>query len=116
VTEPDLITVDVPAEQVRVGDLLVIDTVDHHVEQVNVDAVPEFVYAFVPEQIPLRRDSLARVRRPPTPAPAPIAPVNPVEFAAVRDLTLALADLQPPTGQAAAGVRAAADRVRKARP
>lgn len=115
-TDPaDRVEVQVPAEHVRAGDLLA-DHGDGEVRQVIPDAVPEYVYAFAPEQIPLVRSVLVRVRRAPDLVDPPDTPtVDPVEYAAVRDLALAIADLQPPTGKAAAPVRDAADRVRKAR-
>lgn len=117
-TDPvDRVEVQVPAEQVRVGDLLA-DHGDGEVRQVIPDAAPDYVYAFAPEQVPLVRSVLVRVRRardlvgPPDTPPA----VDPVEYAAVRDLALAIADLQPAPGKSAptTAVHAAADRVRKA--
>lgn len=109
-TESAYVPVDVPPEQVRVGDLFVDeDGRSEAVESVIVDAVPEFVYAFTPEQRPLRRGQLVRVHRPATdPAPPPIVAVT-EQLAEVRDLALALADL------AAKATPETVDRVAKGR-
>lgn len=107
----DFVEVQVPPEQVRVGDHIE-DPSDpaprplRPVEQVILDAVPDFVYAFTPAQVPLRRDTLVAVYRAPAPEPAPPAD----DLAAVRDLVLALAE------QASAATKAkiapAVDRVK----
>lgn len=71
------------------------------------------------DPLPEDPDELVQVERaespppPPPPAPEPVPAVDPGEFAAVRDLALAIADVQPPTGKAAAPIREAAEKVRR---
>lgn len=113
-TEPALIEMQVPAEQVRVGDRLC--DPDGLVERVMPDVHSDYVYAFTPDQVPMRRDSLVRVRRRPTTVePAPVDP-DPLDalhaqLAEVRDLALTLADGTSTAAQRAK-VTAAADKVR----
>lgn len=111
-TESDLVPVDVPPEQLRVGDLLIDEEgYSETVESVFVDAVPDYVYAFTPQQRPLRRDTLVRVHRPRSQVgPPPPAVVTPAELAEVRDLALALADWASPDPERA---RSANDRVKR---
>jgi hypothetical protein len=93
----DLVDLEVPAEQLRAGDVLVIDTVEHHVERV--DAGPDAIRAYVPDELPIPRGRLVPVRRPRSAtslADRPAA-VDPVEYAAVRDLALALAEFAGPS-------------------
>lgn len=112
--EPTLVEMQVPAEQVRVGDHLC--DPEGVVERVMPDVHSDYVYAFTPDQVPMRRDSLVRVRRRPAtvePAPVDADPVTVLreQLAEVRDLALTIADGTSTAAQRAK-VTAAADKVR----
>lgn len=115
----DFVEVQVPPEQVRVGDHIE-DPNDpaprplRAVEQVIVDALPDFVYAFTPAQVPLRRDTLVAVYRARTPDPDPVPVPTAADLAAVRDLALALADQASPATKAK--IAPAVDRVKRTKP
>jgi hypothetical protein len=118
---PERVEIQVPAEQVIVGDLLA-EHDDEHVERLIVDATPDYVYAFTPEQRPLVRSTLVRVRRdatlvPGQYAPTPVKPATRDEVEDVRTLALQLADALTgkPTAAGNAAIAAQADKVRKGR-
>jgi hypothetical protein len=114
VTEPDLVDGRIPPEQIRVGDLLIADDGGAaRVEHLITDLGREYVYAFTPQQTPLRRGEPVRIQRPRTP-PRPAPTVDPAEVDALRDLLLAVVDTQAPAARKVLADKV--DRVRKAKP
>jgi hypothetical protein len=98
--EEDLVEVEVPPEQVRDRDALLVDGVEHYVDGAPVVGEHE-VTVRVPDPLPIPRGVLVRVRRPrseTTLADRSLIPIDPVEYAAVRDLALSLADLATAQG------------------
>lgn len=93
-TPEPLVEVLVAPERVLPGDLLA-DDGDARVETVNADLPLPYVYAFTPEQRPLPRGLLVRVRRARnaegTPTVGALDDLH-TAIADVRDLALALAD------------------------